>query len=58
MTIVFYEIRLFHIRRGMISDVGVFVDDVFHHVARVKAEHQGKPVFAYGHSMGGMIVVK
>ncbi len=53
-----YESRLFHIRRGMISDVGVFVDDVFHHVARVKAEHQGKPVFAYGHSMGGMIVVK
>jgi len=37
--------------RAYIADFGEYVQDVFHHIDKVKARFPNKPVFLLGHSM-------
>lgn len=43
--------------RGVIRDYEDFLDDIDQLLELVKAEHPGKPILYYGHSMGGNIAL-
>jgi alpha-beta hydrolase superfamily lysophospholipase len=42
--------------RGHVRRFGDFLDDLDSFAARVRAEHPGLPLFAVGHSMGGLVL--
>ena len=44
-------------QRGHIPELNTFLDDIVDFREQVKDDLNGKPVFLYGHSMGGMIVL-
>jgi alpha-beta hydrolase superfamily lysophospholipase len=45
-------------KRASIRDIDTFVDDFHVLVERARAAHPGLPIFVFGHSMGGLIVVR
>ena len=44
-------------KRAFVDNVDEYVQDVIQHCVEMKSQHQGLPVYLYGHSMGGMISV-
>uniref|UniRef100_A0A023G7K1 Putative lysophospholipase n=2 Tax=Amblyomma TaxID=6942 RepID=A0A023G7K1_AMBTT len=42
--------------RGTVKSADIYVDDILTHVDLVRQKFPGRPVFLFGHSMGGLLV--